>query len=1512
MPKVTKFGVYDLNKNFASVNTPTITYNKKDNLLYWVKLNSFQSTDSSNYQRSVGYVDLSPLQSIYVDNFDYTQMFDGGTFNGSSSYFFTPDSDDLSFGDGSQDFPFSVSLWLKIDDLSSGPGIFTKGVNSLNSIEYYLTAQSTGRLQFVLYDESSSNQATASTNASKIIEGQWHHVVITYNGDPDSLNPVTIYIDNIDETSSFTKGAGYVAMENKGFGLIAGYDANSVSFLDGSISEFAVFNTVLSANDVTAIYERTGYDFVKSGFISLPPRVLTRQFDSATGSYPTTLRTGDVNRRGNYQVSFDDTNTVLFENSFGKALIDFGFELSDPVESLNPRQNDSITLTDGLGQTYEFVFKAAIEIALLINEYGSIEDYYLSNGNNPRLVEVPIVITDRLTLAQNFIKEIEKVLKIKGSIAKIEKGNLLGFNHFKSVVVELRQSIPGISGNTPIEKSLTADVITPPPGAGGQIERFYGLSLPDLFTGGSTLSVNRTTNLPSSATRLQRQAYASPNILETQLDGSGSVVAGVADSHIRFTPGEDLTPFTDSRINLGTSLFYQQGTPESVYRGFSSRLADKTQITVDLSPSSPTEFGYKRNLTNVDPFNDTSGNGQILMVYWNNVQKKWEEVGQPVHANTVSTPTPETMINMITGACVGFAPASALIATGADNNAYDNTLLNTEYLKSLGKPIDSFGFPFSAQYHATSSQYIKARDLGILHPFILEKATVQFDAKLGIQHSTTLHGTSQNYLLSPGVSYKAGSFPSARDGDVRLKFINPNFFLLRQKRNIINTEIDFCDPSVSGNEIYFDLNIPKSQIIQSGSDETLLINKSRELIGYGQMMIIASQSATSNNYLGNHTVQDLLNAGLSRDLNITLTDIADYTRNFTALTGSFKLDFDIKTLSRRQKVHQFRYKETTSLINVGRLQNQFGGRSTDDLDNANRALINGYGTLKPTDNFLLPGFPSSNVATASFLPDENTLEKVSPYLIMPDDELVFGWQYPLHDNILNYNVGSGDTPFYTMTLFDKSQLTLYGSLVKDNKEFHDTLNQPLISQAVHEAIHHNNTVLDQFEVEDDTQYIGTYLDDYFEGKNTVLDPSSRLGLSVSSIVEDGDISLDNDSFQRNVTLFDRTKTYYDSYLPDFEKHFSRLGGERFTSSSIEVYYNFNDTSGGGNSVTTTINEPVPVGAGVQSGAVNRYIFKDSVGGSYDLNSFKAAPSTEISVGQYLGTPTPGPISIKNRLIKTVRYKGVSGFVRTIKSLFSNPYSYDSNRQISSKKDFQIVVQQVATASALWYNGTTDAETGWSFFSGSLPKIRFVNRDNLINLLGGRIDNFTSNFNDDIPFFNKSTNLGYYTRDSQIVPEADLIGNATGNSGFVITSSYSNKSLGLPEGYALNPYGMINLTPLTHNYVFRGSTYGQFADLVYASPNTKFVDFKNFSKRNDSKPSKAKVTSAAVNVTFVTGSRTTSLPVRSFRRVTPAMQITSEPYFQSSNISTECTSSLPFYDDDVPRNRTYPSVFVDVV
>jgi len=62
----------------------------------------------------------------------------------------------------------------------------------------------------------------------------------------------------------------------------------------------------------------------KSGFLNIPARLLLKERDNATGSYPSILRLGDKDRKGSYNLQFDDTYTI----NFGRRIQD-KFELKD-------------------------------------------------------------------------------------------------------------------------------------------------------------------------------------------------------------------------------------------------------------------------------------------------------------------------------------------------------------------------------------------------------------------------------------------------------------------------------------------------------------------------------------------------------------------------------------------------------------------------------------------------------------------------------------------------------------------------------------------------------------------------------------------------------------------------------------------------------------------------------------------------------------------------------------------------------------------------------------------------------------------------------------------------------------------------------------------------------------------------------------------------------------------------------------------------------------------------------
>jgi hypothetical protein len=86
---------------------------------------------------------------------------------------------------------------------------------------------------------------------------------------------------------------------------------------------------------------------------------------------------------------------------------------------------------------------------------------------------------------------------------------------------------------------------------------------------------------------------------------------------------------------------------------------------------------------------------------------------------------------------------------------------------------------------------------------------------------------------------------------------------------------------------------------------------------------------------------------------------------------------------------------------------------------------------------------------------------INPYLLLPSDNIVFGWQLPCSSNFASatntdfltgkYNFAHTLGPQLTFAKYP-SKITLYGSYVKEDEEHHDTLNQNLTSDTIHEII----------------------------------------------------------------------------------------------------------------------------------------------------------------------------------------------------------------------------------------------------------------------------------------------------------------------------------------------------------------------------------------------------------------------------------------------------------------------------
>jgi len=171
--------------------------------------------------------------------------------DGINDYIDLGDSDDFSFGDGATDSPFSISAWIKMDS-TSGFRIFNKYSGSIN--EYQFGTGGAQKLQMYIFDNTSSFKYRARVYNTILNTGQWYHVATTYSGvgGSNAQDGIKIYVNGVRVDDSSVSGGAYVAMGNKTTPVYIG--KLDSSYANGNIDEVSLFNSELSASDITDIY----------------------------------------------------------------------------------------------------------------------------------------------------------------------------------------------------------------------------------------------------------------------------------------------------------------------------------------------------------------------------------------------------------------------------------------------------------------------------------------------------------------------------------------------------------------------------------------------------------------------------------------------------------------------------------------------------------------------------------------------------------------------------------------------------------------------------------------------------------------------------------------------------------------------------------------------------------------------------------------------------------------------------------------------------------------------------------------------------------------------------------------------------------------------------------------------------------------------------------------------------------------------------------------------------------
>ncbi len=168
-----------------------------------------------------------------------------------SDYIDCGDSDSFSFGDGATDSPFSISAWVNMADATN---FITIAKDANSGREYVIRTLSDDKLYFYLLDNINGgyvgriSSGTVTSNQST-----WIHTSYTYNGNSSSSG-IKIYLNGSQVDNANYEGGSYTAMSNTSTNLNIGRQERGLNYGSGPISNVAIFNSTLTASQVSTLY----------------------------------------------------------------------------------------------------------------------------------------------------------------------------------------------------------------------------------------------------------------------------------------------------------------------------------------------------------------------------------------------------------------------------------------------------------------------------------------------------------------------------------------------------------------------------------------------------------------------------------------------------------------------------------------------------------------------------------------------------------------------------------------------------------------------------------------------------------------------------------------------------------------------------------------------------------------------------------------------------------------------------------------------------------------------------------------------------------------------------------------------------------------------------------------------------------------------------------------------------------------------------------------------------------
>jgi len=170
---------------------------------------------------------------------------------------------------------FSISCWFKRTRNGVSEFLISKQDSTSNSRGYTLLIPfDDNKVTVVIRNNTASSGRLIVDCATAITNTNWHHIVMTYDGS-SSVGGINLYLDGNNDTGVTSGTLSATISNSASFEIGAKNGGNEFS---GNLDEVSVFNSELSASDVTTIYNSG----VPNDIASLSPVSWWRCGDSDT------------------------------------------------------------------------------------------------------------------------------------------------------------------------------------------------------------------------------------------------------------------------------------------------------------------------------------------------------------------------------------------------------------------------------------------------------------------------------------------------------------------------------------------------------------------------------------------------------------------------------------------------------------------------------------------------------------------------------------------------------------------------------------------------------------------------------------------------------------------------------------------------------------------------------------------------------------------------------------------------------------------------------------------------------------------------------------------------------------------------------------------------------------------------------------------------------------------------------------------------------------------------------